>query len=143
MILGGRQVVITLSDINLCSVKNKLFREERRTVTMLLATTRYFLHSLNFNTDFILTPAKENELISLYNSYSDPLRFNCPLVINRPLDKIRPSISYDGLSTFKSLFLEFESALSYPETSSQTHSKIPKKKYPGNFVVMSLFNHLL
>ena len=109
---------------------------------MLLATTKYFLHSLNFNTDFILTPAKENELISLYNAYFDPLRFNCPLIINRPLDKMRPAISYDG-TTFKSLFLEFESTLSYPETSSQTHTKIPKKKYAGNFIVMSVFNYLL
>ena len=67
-IILGRQIAITLSDINLCSVKGKLYGEERCSVTKILAITKYFLHSLNFNNSFILTPAKEIDLNSPYNA---------------------------------------------------------------------------
>ena len=105
---------------------------------MVLAFTKHFLHGLNFNYNFTITPAKEYDLIVSYNASVDVLRFNCPLMINKSLSKTRPVISMDNRN-FKSLAIEFENTFHITETSVQKHTKISKVRYSGNFVVASAY----
>lgn len=109
---------------------------------MLIAVNKHFLHELNFDYKFAVTPAEEYALITSYITALDVLGVNCSLIDNKRMSKTRYAILIDGIS-FKSLSMEFENTSHIADTSFQKHTNVSKAQSGGNCVIMSVYEYLL